>query len=101
MSNRTTAERHQRELQRALARQRQPEPPQDTIVVQRLTVVGVVHANKNGERSMIAEAFLVAGEFLDQRAGIDGESDAVQFDFMGVTFRASADVPTPEQAAAE
>jgi hypothetical protein len=65
---------------------------QSTIEIQRLITIGTVKTDEDGSRPMVVEAFSLAGDYLNGRAGNDGESDAVQFTYLGVTFHASCEV---------
>ena len=70
---------------------------EEQITIQRLETVAVIRHDPTGEHSMVAEAFLQAGEYLNQRAGRDGEADILQFRYQGWLFRATAEEP-PAQA---
>lgn len=69
---------------------------QDRILIQRLTTIATIELSQQGIMPPVEAAFSAAGTYLDGRAGRDGESDEVQFEFMGVTFRASCEVTEPE-----
>lgn len=67
-----------------------PKQMQQTIYIERRELIGQVHQG-DGKNSMVGEAFLIAGEYLNEHAAKGSDPFSLEFEFENVKFIAAID----------